>query len=235
MYVYNYRIFDKRYLPVTSLAILADENNSWRPDRYSSEQWGCQINFKFPMVKLIDYKNQIDNLLNQSNPFAIITAAHLKTKDTKDDPQKRYSWKWTITTALYEKGFLEQDILSLYRLIDWLMMLPEDLTKRFTENLITYEEGKKMPYVTSAERIGMEKGMEKGLEKGLLTADKEMVLEALDIKFSSNVPEDIHKKINALNNRILLKKLLRSTFQAKNLDGFRKTLQEIPPEQMQAQ
>jgi len=177
------------------------------------------------------HSNQIDNLLNQSNPFAIITAAHLKTKDTKDDPQKRYSWKWTITTALYEKGFSEQDILSIYRLIDWLMMLPEDLTKRFTENLITYEEEKKMPYVTSAERIGMEKG----LEKGLLTADKEMVLEVLDIKFSSNVPEDIHKKINALNNRILLKKLHRSAIQSKDLDGFRKILQEIPPEQMQAQ
>ena len=73
------------------------------------------------------------------------------------------------------------------------------------------------------------------MEKGMLTADKEMVMEALDIKFSSNVPEDIHKKINALNNRILLKKLHRSTFQSKNIDGFRKILQELPPEQMQVQ
>ena len=81
---------------------------------------------------------------------------------------------------------------------------------------------------------GMQQGMKQGMQQGLLTA-KEMVLEALDIKFSSNVPEDIHKKINALNNRILLKRLLRSTFQAKDLDGFRKILQEIPPEQMQAQ
>ncbi len=40
------------------------------------------------------------------------------------------------------------------------MMLPENLTKEFTENLIGYEEEKKMPYVTSAERIGIEKGIE---------------------------------------------------------------------------
>jgi SOS response regulatory protein OraA/RecX len=48
-----------------------------------------------------------DNLLDQTNPFAIITAAHLKTKD---NPQERYTWKWTITRALYEKGFSTKDI-----------------------------------------------------------------------------------------------------------------------------
>ena len=56
--------------------------------------------------------------------------------------------------------------MNIYRLVDWLMMLPEDLTKKFTDNLITYEEEKKMPYVTSAERIGIEKGIEKGIKKG---------------------------------------------------------------------
>ena len=41
-----------------------------------------------------------EDLLNKSNPFAITTAAHLKTKATKNDPQARYLWKWTITKAL---------------------------------------------------------------------------------------------------------------------------------------
>lgn len=47
-----------------------------------------------------------------------------------------------------------------------------------------------------------EEGIEKGIEKGRLADAREMVLEALDIKFSSNVPGDVHKKINTLNNRI---------------------------------
>jgi hypothetical protein len=89
----------------------------------------------------------------KTNPFAIITAAHLKIKATKDNPQERYTWKWTITRALYEKGFSTKDILSLYRLVDWLMMLPDELTKKFTQDLIAYEEEKKMPYITSAERM----------------------------------------------------------------------------------
>ena len=230
MYIYNYRIFDKSYRPVTSLAILADEVDSWRPGSYRSEQWGCKINFEFPMVKLMDYAKDIDSLLDQTNPFAIITAAHLKTKATKNNPQERYTWKWTITRALYEKGFSTKDILGLYRLVDWLMWLPEDMTKKFTQDLIAYEEEKKMPYITSAERIGIEKGMAEGMDKGELLYAREMLLEALDEKFSTSTPADIKKQIQALNNKIMLKRLLRSTIQSKDIEEFRKTLEEITAE-----
>jgi hypothetical protein len=235
MYIYNYRIFDKNKRPVTSLAVLADEVGSWRPNGYTSEQWGCEIHFKFPMVKLIDYADDINDLLNHTNPFAIITAAHLKTKATKDNPQERYTWKWTITRALYEKGFSTTDILNLYRLVDWLMMLPHDLTKQFTQNLIAYEEEKKMPYVTSAERIGIEKGKLEGRSEGLgigqLNEAREMVLEALDTKFSSNVPTDIRQVIKNLNNRLMLRKLHKSTIQSKDIDDFRKALEELTAEE----
>jgi len=179
------------------------------------------------MVKLLDYNDQIDSLLDQTNPFAIITAAHLKTKATKNNPQERYTWKWTITRALYEKGFSTKDILALYRLVDWLMMLPEDLTKKFTQDLIAYEEEKKMPYITSAERIGIEKGMAEGMDKGQLFNAREMLLEALDARFSSNTPADIKKQIQALNNKIMLKRLHRSAIQSKDIEEFRKTLEEL--------
>jgi hypothetical protein len=227
MYVYNYRIFDKSCRPVTSLAILADENPSWRPGAYSSEQWGCEVHFKFPTVKLFDYSDKIDRLLEKTNPFAIITAAHLKTKATKDNPQERYTWKWTITRALYEKGFSTKDILSLYRLVDWLMLLPEDLTKQFTQNLIAYEEEKKMPYITSAERIGIEKGR----DEGMVFNAREMLLDALDAKFNeNNIPADIKQQIQALNNRILLKRLHKTAIQSKDIEDFRQSMKDLASE-----
>ena len=82
-------------------------------------------------------------------------------------------------------------------------------------------------------KTGIKTGIKTGREEGMLSEAREMVLEALDIKFSSHVPGDVQKKINAFNNRVLLKKLLRSAFQSKDIDGFRKIIQEIPPEQMQ--
>ena len=42
MYVYHNRIFDRYRRPVVSLAVLADEQENWRPDRYTAELWGCQ-------------------------------------------------------------------------------------------------------------------------------------------------------------------------------------------------
>ena len=235
MYTYNYRIFDKNYLPVTSLAILGDDNPSWRPGAYSFNQWGCKLHFQFPMVKLLDYNNRIDELLKQSNPFAIITAAHLKTKTTRNNPEERYSWKWSIVTALYERGFSAENILQLYRLIDWLMTLPEDLSQRFTKNLTEYEEDRKVTFITSAERHGMEKGIEigkgQGIEigrgEGMLSNAQEMVLDALDTKFSSDIPSDIEERIKNMTNRLMLKRLLRSAIQSNDIDGFRKSIDEL--------
>ncbi len=82
-----------------------------------------------------------------------------------------------------------------------------------------------MPYVMSAERIGREEGR----NEGMLFDAREMVLEALDIKFS-NIPADIHAQIQALNNRILLKRLHRSAIQSKDIDGFRKSIEELTKE-----
>ena len=69
------------------------------------------------------------------------------------------------------------------------------------------------------------------VDEGMLFEAREMVLEALDIKFSTNVPVDVQRKINALNNRALLKKLHSSAIQSNDLDTFRKTLDEIAPDQ----
>ena len=88
-------------------------------------------------------------------------------------------------------------------------------------------------YVEEGRVEGRVEGKVEGKVEGMLSEAREMVLEALDIKFSSNVTGDIHKKINALNNRLLLKKLHRSAFQSKDIDSFRKIIQKIPPEQMQ--
>ena len=229
MYVYNYRIYDRYRKPVTSLAILADENTTWKPRRFSYTQWGCKIDFQFPIIKLKEMGNDIDALLSDFNPFAVITAAHLLTQRSKHDVQSRYDWKWKLTRMLYEKNHTREQILNLYRFIDWLMVLPESLSKKFNDQHKEYEEGEKMTFITTAERIGREEGR----EEGMLSDAREMVLEALDIRFSSNVPGDVQKTINALNNRMLLKKLHRSAIQSKDIDGFRKTIQELTSEQTQ--
>ena len=48
MYVYNYRIFDRYDKEVVSLAVLADDDPTWRPSHYGYSRWGFRTSTDFP-------------------------------------------------------------------------------------------------------------------------------------------------------------------------------------------
>jgi SOS response regulatory protein OraA/RecX len=167
MYTYNYRIFDRYDEEVISLAILTDNNQCYRHCRYEINRWGFRHLFEFPVIKLIDYNDRVEELKASRNPFGIIVVAHLKTLETKKDDQARFKWKLSLVKALYHKGFSREDVLNLYRFIDWLMVLPKELDCKFQDEIKAFEEGMKVAYITSAERIGIEKGKQEGLQEGI--------------------------------------------------------------------
>jgi hypothetical protein len=87
----------------------------------------------------------------------VVVMAHLKTQETKNDSGNRKTWKFILVKRLYELGYRRSDVLNLFKFIDWAMILPEGLKRAFWEELKIYEEEHEMPYVTSIEKIGMEK------------------------------------------------------------------------------
>jgi hypothetical protein len=161
IFVYYYRLRDKYDLPIVSLAILGDERDSWRPQSFDDELWGCEVSFRFPIIKLLDYQPQWAELEASLNPFAIVVMAHLKTKETRKQPLERKEWKFRLTRLLYERGYERQDIINLFRFIDWILELPEDLKRSFRDELERYERENQMPYVTSIERMGIEQERQK--------------------------------------------------------------------------
>ncbi len=167
VFIYHYRIFDLYQRPVVSLAVLADDNPKWYIGEYEQSFWGCGNTFRFPAVKLLEYKDQRAFLALSANTFAVVVIAHLQTLETRKDRQKRFRYKLALTKALYRRGWDRQKIIDLYRFIDWIMALPKKLEKSYHEELVKFEEEIKMPYVTTAERIGMEKGVAQGIEKGV--------------------------------------------------------------------
>jgi hypothetical protein len=167
MYVYNYRIYDKYRKPVASLAILGDEKENWRSNQFGYQLFGCQVDFKFPVVKLLDYSQQLSALETNRNPFATVVMAHLAALQTRNDRIERKERKLSLIKRLYEFGFQREDIINLFRLIDWMMTLPAELQQQFQQQLHDYEEEKRMPYVTSVERSGIRTGLLEGIELGL--------------------------------------------------------------------
>ncbi len=182
VFVYHYRIHDLYRLPVASLAVLADENPRWYVDGYDTELWGCTNRFRFPSVKVLDYGKQWEMLESSANPFAVVVMAHLRTAETKETDEKRLEYKLSLTKALYRRGWTKQQILDLYRFIDWVMRLPKDMEAAYHKELFRYEEEIRMPYVTTAERIGIEKGEKIGVRKGKAEAIKETAINLFSIE-----------------------------------------------------
>lgn len=156
MYIYNYRIYDKYKKTVASLAILGDEKESWRPSSFSYSLFGCSLNFEFPIVKLIDYTHRLSELENDSNPFATVVMAHLAALNTREDRSERKVQKLALVRRLYEKGFEEQYVINLLRFVDWMLTLPPDIEAEFKLEVKQLEVRRRMRYVTSFERSGMQ-------------------------------------------------------------------------------
>lgn len=68
--------------------------------------------------------------------------------------------------GLFERGLTAEEIRQLFRLIDWMMDLPPELERQFVDELHDFEEERKMPYVTSVERVARERGRAEGIQEG---------------------------------------------------------------------
>jgi hypothetical protein len=167
MFTYYTRLLDRFDRPVVSLAILGDAEPGWRPDGWRLELLGCGIDFRFLVVKLLDFRNRLGELTADRNPFAAIVLAHLEALTTRQDAPGRRRAKFALVRRLYELDYSREEAVRLYRLIDWLLRLPEALETAFWQEVRAYEEERHMTYITSAERIGIEKGLAQGLREGL--------------------------------------------------------------------
>ena len=201
MYRYFYRLRDRYGVDVVSLAVLADTRPSFRPEGLSLQRWGCSNEFRFPMVKLLDYLEPARwDLLEQSrNAFSVVVMAQLRAKVTLDDDARK-GWKFRLVRSLYDRGYVRSDILELFRIIDWMIQLPGVLEEQFREDVYLFEEEQKMPYVTTVERAGIEKGKKLGMQEG----EAAILLRLIARKFGQTAAEQHRAAIEQADAETLL-------------------------------
>ncbi len=97
--------------------------------------------------------------------------------------------------------------------------LPESLEREAWREIREYEEEKRMPYITTPERIGREEGRQQGLREGLLKA----VALGLKLKFGDEglrlLPE-----IRTIDDVPKLESLLDAIEPALTVDDLRRVL-----------
>jgi hypothetical protein len=153
--------------------------------------------------------------------------AHLKTLATKRNTRERLQGKLALVRMLYERGYAKDDILELFRFIDWVLTLPEELEEDFTRAVEEYEEAVKMPYVTSVERVGRKKGvqqgMQQGMQQGTLSGMREAVIEVLETRFGT-IPPALVSAIAAVDDQPNLKRLLKEAVLTPSPEAFQQLL-----------
>jgi len=77
-----------------------------------------------------------------------------------------------------------------------------------------------------AYEIIKEEGLREGIQQGMLEDAREMVLEALSVKFGV-LPIDLIEEIKGIQFREVLKQLLRAAMTVESLDQFREQLGRV--------
>ncbi len=230
MYVYNYRTFDKYRRKVVSIALLIDGSPGFRPDRFRSELFGCEVRFTYPVIKLLDFDHP--ELEKADNLFAVITRVQLAKIKSENDPDKRYSFRLDLTKELYSREYSKEQIIRLYRFIDYVLKLPEPEALQFNKEMKLFEEAQTMPYMSTIERMAREKGLLQGIQQGMsegveqgrtrgqLEKAQEAVLEVLEVRFG-NVPFAMKEEIIRCNDLSRLNKAHRHALLIAVVDEFK--------------
>ncbi len=179
--------------------MLADTDPRFRPEHYHDDLWGCAVDFRFPVVKLIDWDTpeRWPALEASDNPFALVVMAQIRAKATRD-AETRKVWKFRLIRLIrlmYDRGYARKDILELFRVVDWMIRLPRTLENSFLQELYTYEETKQMPYVTSAERFGIEKGYRQG--------EADLLLWLIEKKFGETSADALRERVASADSDTL--------------------------------
>ncbi len=178
-------------------------------------------------MKLLDYASREQFLEEHSNPFAHVVLAHLKTLETSKQPEDRLNWKVRLVKGLFDRGWTETDVARVFRLLDWLMALPDALEPIFWNEIKEFQEEKKMPFVTTPEKLGKAEGIKIGREQGREEGLRNAIEMALESRFA-DAGKALASGLAGVRDRSRLQALLRQL-----LTGC--TLEEITAQITQAQ
>ena len=120
--------------------------------------------------------------------------------------------------GLYERGWMREDVIKLFRFIDWLMVLPAELTQAFKIAAREYEEEKKMQYISSLEQLA--------IAEGSLKTQREDVVKVLNLRFG-NITDSIVEQLDGIEDVTVLESLLEKAVTTVSLEEFQQFLPSV--------
>lgn len=95
-----------------------------------------------------------------------MTLAHLRTQQAHHDPDRLYAAKWHLTKLLYQHRWSKARIITMFKVINWMMALPQAQQERYRQTVFLLKEERKMTnpmkWITPLEEMILDEGMQKG-------------------------------------------------------------------------
>lgn len=107
----------------------------------------------------IEVQAKPDKGLAPTNPFAVVILAQLDANATHHGPA-RLAHKTELARGLYLWGFSRDNVAKLFRIIDVMVGLPEELEPAFEQAIHQLEEETHMTYITSIERVRIKRAQQ---------------------------------------------------------------------------
>ena len=167
-------------------------------------------------------KNKCAPLEADENPMALVVLAAQERERLRQQVD-RFDAKWYLVRKLYDRGYSREEIIALFKFIDWVIRLSATEEIRLWDELQTLEEVNRMPYVTSVERIGMERGLQQGLQQGAQQGAQQTLLEILDERFGE-LPDTVSAAIHQIQDLAQLRLLHRQAIRSESLEEFQRAL-----------
>ena len=233
MFRYLCRILDRFGWMPTSVVILADANQRWRPKAYEFRGPASSLRFDYGICKLTDL--DLEPWIKAGNPVARVIEAHRIAQGTGRNMRARRSGKLGLVRQLLESGMGELEVREVMRLIHWLLALPEEEELRLRKDVKQMEASMQTKRRSTYERIvweegleagreqgraqGLEQGLERGLERGRHAAARDLLLDLVSDRFGPS-GDELRARVDAIQDEARLRALARSVFTMSTMAEF---------------
>ena len=188
MFVYNYRIYDSYDRPVASLAVLADDDPAWRPptaSATSASAAGTICNFGRQAGRPRGGRSRAAVQRTPSHSSPPRTSTPVAHPPQPDRPLRRQA----PPGCDYSMNATGRDnASSTFSVLDWMMRLPREFEQRLWQDIENIEGERKVKYVTSVERLAIERGCRRAWSKGSKSVSEKGIEKQGRAQGSANVP-----------------------------------------------
>lgn len=203
MFQYFYRALDKFNQKLYAIALFTDDSPTFKPNTYNYHFFGTELVYKYHIYKILEQNE--NELLQSSNPFALVILAGLYVIKGKRQENLKYPYKKKLMRLLLENtSMARKRIEKLFIFIDHVIELNEIETETLAYEITPFieQEGTKMSlsledtsFAKYYKRVGKEEGFEEGIKegeaKGIILGQKEVARKMIKEGYAIDIIEKL--------------------------------------------